>query len=133
MSRRIMVIEDDPDVLVMLGQMLDWAGYDVILFPTVTDDLAGVAALAPDLILLDMMFGREPLGANMLGNLLGNQSTARIPLIACTGASRAVLMAQDFLRELKIPLLRKPFAMDDLLRTIGDVLNPAQPTRGLVD
>src|SRR4051794_25613270 len=104
MSRRIMVIEDDPETLIMLGQLLEGAGYEVILVPTVDDDLAKVAAAQPDVILVDMMFGRDPLGARMLGAPLGDQSTATIPTIACTGASKMVLMARSFLEELKIRL-----------------------------
>ncbi len=129
MSPRIMVIEDDPDILAILGWVLDRAGYDVVLYPTIVEDLAEVAALAPDLIMVDMMFGREPLGAQLLGTLAMDQSTTKIPLIACTGASRAVLMAQDFLQEFEIPLLRKPFKLADLLRTVEHALATAPPPR----
>lgn len=122
MSRLIMVIDDDLEVLVMVGQILDIAGYDVILFPTIFDNLADVAALAPDLILIDMMIEHEPKGANMLGSLLGNEGTAKIPIVACTGAARAAHITQEFLRELNIPLLRKPFAIDELLRTVEGMI-----------
>ena len=127
MSRLIMVIDDDLEVLVMVGQMLDIAGYEVVLFPTIFDNLADVAALAPDLILIDMMIEHEPKGANMLGSLLGNEATAKIPIIACTGAARAAHISQEFLRELNIPLMRKPFAIDELLRAVETMIGNSSP------
>jgi CheY-like chemotaxis protein len=52
---RVLVVDDEPDVLLMLRMSLEDEGYDVVLAP---DGQAGLERLAehrPDLVLLDLM------------------------------------------------------------------------------
>ena len=53
---RILIVDDTPENLRVLGQMLDEAGYEVMIATNGQDALANTHATpSPDLILLDIM------------------------------------------------------------------------------
>jgi DNA-binding response OmpR family regulator len=55
MSKRILVIEDDPDIIEICCDYLKAAGYDVL---SANDGVTGLAAARrekPDLVVLDLM------------------------------------------------------------------------------
>ncbi len=55
MSKKILVIDDDPDVRTILKMTLERAGYDVAVAASGTEGLERVIDYYPDLILLDIM------------------------------------------------------------------------------
>jgi two-component system response regulator VicR len=55
MTRRILVIDDDPDVIAILKMTLERAGYDVTAAASGREGLERVIDCYPDLILLDVM------------------------------------------------------------------------------
>ena len=55
MAPRILVVDDEPDVLLMLRMSLEDEGYDVVLAPDGQAGLERIAEHRPDLVLLDLM------------------------------------------------------------------------------
>ena len=55
MTARILVVDDEPDVLLMLRMSLEDEGYDVVLAPDGQAGLERMAEQRPDLVLLDLM------------------------------------------------------------------------------
>lgn len=111
-----MVVEDDPDCLDIVSEILEADGYEVLGAP---DGQAALAALhggrRPRLILLDLML---PImnGWQFREAQLEDTALAHIPVIVFTagrdaqGAARS-LGAAGF--------LRKPIDMDDLLAAVA--------------
>jgi CheY-like chemotaxis protein len=86
----ILAINNDQAVLNLFHDLLTEEGYRVNTQAYVDKDLAEVARLAPDLIILDYMWADEDGGWSMLQMLQMDPKTAKIPIILCTGAVREV-------------------------------------------
>ncbi len=115
-TARVLAVEDDPIVRADLRLVLEDAGFEV------SDARDGVEAVelaranSPDLILLD-------LGLPRLGGVEATREILReqdVPIIALTGRSPA--LAAEALEAGVVTCLRKPFVVDELVRTVAGTL-----------
>lgn len=118
----ILAINNDPAVLGLFRDLLEDDGYQVTTQAYVDKDLQAIAAVAPDLIILDYMWADEDAGWAMLQMLRMNPATASIPLILCTGAVREVEALSAHLDDVGIRVVLKPFSIYRLLAEIAEVL-----------
>ncbi|MBO0778313.1 MAG: response regulator [Ktedonobacteraceae bacterium] len=129
MTARILVLDDEEDILEVFRLILEPEGYEVHVAQQVFDDLADIERLAPDLIILDLVIGSQQDGHQMLLRLKQHPATASIPLILCTAMQNGTSEHEEELN--KIPRLEKPFDVDELLRMIKQLLSsspsPQQP------
>ena len=84
--------------------------------------------LGPDLIILDVVFGEEKLGWQMLQMLKMQPATAAIPIIICTASEKAVREMEGYLVSKNVLVVYKPFELDDLLRAVTQALQSAGKT-----
>jgi DNA-binding response OmpR family regulator len=120
---RILVIEDEPDMLLGLEHNLRYEGFDV---ETAATGRAGIDAFrrkVPDLVLLDVMLP-EMDGFSVLSEIRSGNS--EVPVILLTAKSLEAdkvhgfnLGADDY--------VTKPFSIRELLARIQAVLRRAQP------
>lgn len=83
-QRKILVIEDDPDMQVLLYETLQAKGFQVLLAGDGNIGLWMAEAQTPDLILSDVNLpGLD--GLSVLQAVRQNPTTANIPFIFCTG------------------------------------------------
>lgn len=83
-KRKIMIIDDDAELLTELGETLMASGYDSEGFSDGDEALKMVGIKKPDLILLDLkMNGKN--GFQIADTLKHMPETASIPIIAMTG------------------------------------------------
>jgi CheY-like chemotaxis protein len=83
-AKKIMIVDDDKDFLEEISELLQYAGYEVII---VNDSLSamGIArSTKPDLILLDLRMPSMS-GFEVAVNLKNFLETCNIPIIAITG------------------------------------------------
>lgn len=118
MSTRIMVINDTQEILEMFRAILEEEGYEVILYSFAILDMGEYERVKPDLIILDLVFGSEKSGWQMLQKLKMNRSTATIPVIICTAATNAVREMEGYLLSKGTTLILKPFDIDDLVSAV---------------
>jgi len=113
----IAVVDDDQDVLELVGTMLEMEGHQVITFDSGTAALAGLRAKSPDLFILDIkMPGMD--GIELLRQL---RSKSPVPVIFLTGKLDEV----DELLALKHgadDFIRKPFSQRVLAERVRTVL-----------
>ena len=79
-NSKILIVDDEPDLLELLKTTLDGNGYDVV---TANDGLQGLEQVDnenPDLILLDIKMPRMD-GYTMLRELKKSEKTKHIPVI----------------------------------------------------
>jgi len=119
-SKRILVVEDEPEHIEVLKDHLEDAGYTVLVAKNSYEALQRVRHSQPDLILLDLglpgMSGEE-----LLSELKDNPLTFHIPVIVITGQSD---------KEIKVKVIRsgvddyliKPYEPDEALARIEMVL-----------
>ncbi len=67
--KRILVVDDDPDIVESLNIVLESADFDVDTAATMSDGLAQVESKRPDLILLDIMMPRGTEGFHFVWKL----------------------------------------------------------------
>ena len=128
MSPRILVINDDQSILDLFSLLLEAEGYEVITSKVTYEDVKGIEDLRPALIILDFKIGNYNLGWTMLQKLKLYPPTKDIPLILCTAALNEVREQEEALRQKGIPLIYKPFEIDELLQVVQQFL-PARSLR----
>lgn len=141
MPIRIMVINDDQDILALYEDLLKEEGYDVITSKLAFEHPAAIEMLRPDLVMLDLKFGARIEGWKMMQKLRLYRPTAKLPIIICTAAVREAREQEDHLRSEGIGIVYKPFALDHLLLAVRQVLatveashsNPLQPAGQIID
>jgi two-component system, OmpR family, response regulator VicR len=119
----ILVVNDTQEILDLLQELLEEEGYRVTTSLALLD-LDKVRALAPDVIVQDLLFeGTQELGWKFLTLVRLDPELARIPLVLCTAAVRTVNdpeMAEQLDRQ-GIRVVLKPFTIEDLLTTLSEV------------
>ncbi len=84
--KTILVVEDDPDVALLLDYRLRALGYIVMRVNRGSDVMRVVREIPPDLILLDLMLpGLDGIGVLRL--LRGTPQTEKIPVLVVTALS----------------------------------------------
>ena len=82
-AKKILIIDDEPDVLLVLGKRLTNAGYDVVKAASGQAGLNKAKAERPDLIILDMMMP-EMNGDEVAQELAIDRLTQSIPVLFLT-------------------------------------------------
>ena len=120
MKPKILVVDDEPDALELIGFNLKRAGFEVASAADGAAALAKARALLPDLVVLDVMIP-EMDGLEVCKLLRRDPRTASIPIIMLTAK------AAEFDRVLGLELgaddyLTKPFSPRELVLRIRNVL-----------
>ena len=82
-AQRILVVDDDVSLRLLLDYRLAKEGYDVVLAANGLDALEQVEAHIPDLIILDLDLPRLD-GLGFLRRLRSEESTSSIPVLVLT-------------------------------------------------
>ncbi|MBI5596309.1 MAG: response regulator [Elusimicrobia bacterium] len=122
---RILIIDDDADLVQILTIALSNAGYEV---SSAGDPAAGLVTcrqVKPDMILLDYHMPGNT-GAHLFETLRRNNATARTPILFMS----AIASGQQVLSEVADPALSrflpKPVQMAQLLSVISEMLEAAK-------
>jgi len=83
MAQRILVVDDTPMNIKLLGDLLTAKGYSVATAANGEQALAAIAAEPPDLVLLDVMMPGLS-GYDVCRRIRDNPATALLPVVMCT-------------------------------------------------
>ena len=128
MAQRIVVVNDTQEILELFRELLEHEGYEVVLFSYAPHEVAEIERARPDLIVLDVIFGRDIVGWQLLDKLKLYRPTAHIPVVICTVAADAVRQMEGHLKAMGIGVVLKPFDVDVLLSTIRTAILDAPKT-----
>ena len=117
--RRILAVNDTPEILDLFRDILEEEGYEVVLHSYAARDLDQIKAVGPDLIILDFIIGGEDHGWQLLQKLKLDRETQAIPVVVCTAAVGLVRELEGHLRAKGVAVILKPFDIDDLLRQVN--------------
>ena len=115
--RRVLVVDDDPDMLRLLGRMTqqEWREAEVLLAAS-GEEAIRLASQLPDIVLLDLLMPGIN-GVEILGRLRSDPVTAGIPVVVITARTPAEDLAA--LRECEVHILRKrALAAGEMVRLI---------------
>ncbi len=120
MTEKILVVDDEPDLLELVRVNLVQAGYAVDLASTGSEALACLRRAKPDLVLLDLMLP-DVAGTEVCRSIRADRDLADIPVIMLTALSQEVdrvvgfeLGADDY--------VTKPFSPRELVLRVKAVL-----------
>jgi DNA-binding response OmpR family regulator len=86
MKKKILVVDDEPDMVEMLKLILESASYEVIAAYDGQEGVEKARAERPDAIILDLMMPKKD-GFQACKELKGEPATAGIPVLVLTAIS----------------------------------------------
>ena len=116
---RILIIDDDQEVVATLGLALQGAGHEVVLAADGREGMEKHSAKPADLIITDLfMPGQE--GLETIQKL--RKESPEVPIIAMSGADSANTMLNIASKMGAAKVLRKPFDIKELMDAIEEAL-----------
>lgn len=113
---RVLVVDDEPDIVYMVKVILRSAGFEVASASGVGDAITQLSHDEPDLVLLDLRLGDGD-GWQVLAEMKADGRTGRIPVIILS-AHASPSTAERALREGARGYITKPFVASSLLETV---------------
>lgn len=120
-SKKVLVVDDEPDVLLLCRVNLEFEGYEVVEASDGQQAMEKVGEHRPDVILLDVMMPRMD-GWQVLSALKADESLRDIPVVMLT----AKVQDADQIRGWSAGVaeyITKPFSPLSLSQVIRDVLD----------
>ena len=131
MPSKVLIVEDDPDIVDILSYNLKQADLKVTSAPDGSSALAEVKRRLPDLILLDLMLPKVD-GLEVCRLLKGEPETKNVPIIMITAKGEEVdkvvgfeLGADDY--------VVKPFSVRELVLRISAILKRNNKSEAITD
>ncbi len=124
MSGKILIIDDEPHILLLVGSRLEANGYEPITALSGAKGLERAAAEKPDLILLDYVMA-EMDGEEVLRRLKAAAATRTIPVIMLTADVKNV-ETRDYKLRGAADCIFKPFTPGELLGKVKQVLKESR-------
>jgi len=129
MAKKVLNVEDDPDIRVFVTTVLEEHGYIPIMAKDGEEGTKKVKEEKPDLIILDILMPKES-GIKMYHELKKDPSFKDIPVVMLSGVSkRTFLRSQAALTEFgdeTVPepeaYLEKPVEAEDLAEILKKIL-----------
>lgn len=129
MPKKVLVVDDDPDVILINRTVIEENGYTALVAENGEQALQIIKDESPDLVLLDVLMPKQS-GLRLYSQLKTNKSLEKIPVVILSGiAKRTFLRSQKALVEFggaKVPepeiYLEKPVESDELAKVIKDIL-----------
>lgn len=125
-TRKILLIDDDPDMHHSVKAMLEPRGFEIICCLTGPEGVAKAREERPDLILLDIMLSSPSEGFHLAYDLSKDDELKDIPIIMISAIGS--LMGMDYAKELGTDYVRaekfldKPIDAKTLISAVEDVL-----------
>ena len=121
MKKKILVVDDEDDILRFLELVLQERGYDVVTASEGQEALTRAQIDKPDLVLLDIMMPQMD-GWEVLKLLRIDEETARIPVAMLSARIEAKDRVQG-LQEGAVDYICKPFSLLELFEKIDAIFH----------
>lgn len=130
MKQRVLVVDDEPDLLRAVALTLRAEGYDVITARDGVEAVVRVAESVPDLVISDIRMP-EVDGHALLRHLRASPRTDLIPVIFLTAKDGAADRIAGF-RSGVDAYITKPFEPEELLAAAAGILERVRRTHALI-
>ncbi len=120
MSQKILIVEDEPNIVVPLQFSLEQKGYQVVIVGSGEDALAVIPVELPDLILLDIMLPGID-GYEVCQSVRENPELKNIKIIYLSAMGRDIDVAKGIALAADAYII-KPFSILDVMDKISALL-----------
>jgi len=121
MAKSVLVVDDSPDFLDLLEELLGREGYTVLKAGAAAEGLEMIARSRPAAVLLDIMMP-DRTGVDMLENIRWERGLGELPVI-CMSAVHVNGAVLEFINDFSLGLLSKA----DLNRLVAEVKKTIGP------
>jgi len=133
MRKKVLIIDDEHDVMTYLVAVLDSNNYDPYSADSVQSGFLMLEEVKPDLICLDIMMPKES-GISMYRRLKNDPTYKDIPVIIISGVKQEnEFDFRSYVPDRTIPapdcFMEKPIDVDRYIRTIGELISSATPSK----
>lgn len=130
MAKKILIVDDDKDLVASLEQVLRASGYEVASAANGAEGLKALEAEKPDLVILDVMMETDTAGFEVADRIRSRRATSKylpfkdIPIIILTAINQvtnsrfSMDQGDSFLPSVN-DLLTKPVDIDELLDKVA--------------
>ncbi len=119
MAKKILVVDDEPEVLGLIQYGLESAGYEVSTCDNGRQVWDMLQKNKPDLLVLDVMLPGED-GYSLQTKISQDESTKDIPVIVLTALEPSKMLFQKFPQV--AAFITKPFRSEELLELVQSAL-----------
>jgi two-component system alkaline phosphatase synthesis response regulator PhoP len=120
MNKRILIVDDEPDIVEIVESWLTANGYEVYTAYAGEEGLEKCKRLKPDAVLMDIMMPDID-GASVAEEMKEDPNLSHIPVIFLTGAVRSSEVPENNIVGGQY-FLAKPFKEEQLLKIVRQVL-----------
>ncbi len=125
MKRKVLLIEDEPNIIEAIRFLLTRDGWDVQTHSDGTDAVEVICAGTPDLVILDVMLPGKS-GMDILRDLRDLEELANLPVLMLTARGQA--RDRELAEKAGVSrFMTKPFSNTEVLNAVRDL--HAQATR----
>ncbi len=120
MNKRILIIDDDDDILDILETIFRDEGYDVVVSNT-SEAASQIHIIHPDIILLDVRIEGSPKsGDEICAEIKTRYPDNRYPVVLVSAESNLEILANECGADF---FIRKPFDIYDMLQQVKKCLD----------
>lgn len=127
MAARVTVVNDTPDFLALVRDILEGERYDTVLIDGDRDDAFQlIRESRPDVLMIDLRLGQEGLsGWDIAHQVRSAPEFSSLPVLICSADALAMRdLEADLAGTRHVATLAKPFGIDELTRAIDSLLGP---------
>jgi DNA-binding response OmpR family regulator len=124
----IAVVDDDSDFVSMLRAAFDDEGWETVGYGKRLGAVNFLVYSHPDLIIVDLGLEHPDAGWTLVELLReGLHSVRDVPIVVCSGDATQLRQRSSWLRSNDIPVVQKPFELDEMIGLVRDLLAQATP------
>ena len=127
MPKKVLVVDDDPVVRILVGECLTAKGYQVTVAEDGADCFKHLASDNPDIVILDF-FMPDMNGMDILLEMRKNPTFAKLPILILSADSGTEKILKEN-NAIPDAFLQKPIALDQIVNAVMDISGdrPATP------
>jgi CheY-like chemotaxis protein len=115
--KRVLIVEDDPNLRVVIRMVLERAGYEVAEARHGVSALESIGVEQPDVVIADMTMPVMG-GVELIDRIQSNPATASLPIVLLSGRQ-----VETAVSRLVIAVVLKPFEPADLVASIDRAMH----------
>lgn len=123
MTQKILIADDEPNILISLEYLLKREGYDVSVARDGQEAIDAILRERPDLVLLDVMMPKKT-GFEVCHEVRANESVKDTLILMLTAKGRETDLAKGLALGANA-YMTKPFSTRELVNRVRELLEPA--------
>ncbi len=123
MTHKILIADDEPNILISLEFLMKREGYQVLLARDGNEALAVIARERPDLVLLDVMMPGKS-GFDVCQAVRADEALSAVKIVLLTAKGRETDVAKGLALG-ATDYMTKPFSTKELAARVRSLLEPA--------